>query len=66
MKDEEVGEIWAKAKLPVVRALIVKLVEERAAFICMWKNDRQLDDGHLAQALHDFGIDESTWPKEGT
>ena len=30
MTDKEVGELWGKAKLPVVFQLIRKLVEERA------------------------------------
>lgn len=33
MEDKEVGELWAKAKLPVVRDLISKLVEERASYL---------------------------------
>lgn len=61
MKDEEVGELWAKAKLPVVRDLIVKLVEECA--------DRYYGHGigwedAIQDALERYGIDPATWPKE--
>ena len=52
MSDEEVGKIWAKHKLPIVRQLIRKLVEERAS---NW------DD--LGAALESYGIDPATWEK---
>jgi hypothetical protein len=49
MTDKEVGELWAKAKLPVVVDLIRKLVQERC------------HRSKLEQALRDFGIDPASW-----
>ncbi len=59
MKDADVGELWNKAKLPVVRDLIRKLVEERT--------DKYEQQGFLIQggrkALESFGIDPEEFKK---
>lgn len=52
MTDKEVGQLWAKHKLPVVEQLIRKLVYERA-----WR----LHVGVIDLALLQFGIDPETW-----
>ena len=65
MKDAEVGELWAKAKLPVVRDLIRKLVKERAYGrdgVSSFSKHEQLV--FLRDALRDFGISPETWSKK--
>ena len=56
MNDTEVGELWARHKLPVVDQLIRKLVKERA--------DLYRADGHDEPerlACESFGIDAAIW-----
>ena len=77
MTDEEVGELWAKAKLPAVRDLIVKLVKERARAMraeheCRcgyYQTVGKCPDHHMTDSIEDalrtYGIDPATWPKEG-
>ena len=56
MTDEEVGELWHKHKLPIVNAIIRKLVEERVSKY----RDRRVG---LKLTLRDFHIDPKSWEK---
>lgn len=77
MTDEEVGKIWAQVNSGCQcfaclnqRALIVKLVEERARIFYVnssadkscaeYRNVISKDCEN--EALRDFGIDPATWP----
>jgi hypothetical protein len=57
MEDREIGKIWATAKLPLVRQLIEKLVEERASLKCPDTATCYRKNAHIHEALCDFGID---------
>ena len=66
MEDKEVGELWRKAKLPVVIQLIRKLVEERArnnavAYYHVHGPDDDAIKSCVKSALRDFGIDPTTF-----
>jgi hypothetical protein len=76
MTDEEVGELWQLVLQDGendryimaygTAALIRKLVEERADKMAEVSYNSGNGWQYIKDALADFGIDASTWPKEGT
>lgn len=75
MQDKEVGELWRECELYEeefeIRLLIRKLVAERKQLYKLhgWRTGGTAlirdytDEEAEQQALHDFSIDEATWPK---
>lgn len=79
MTDAEVGQLWrrvddgdegfhAEYDRGVVRALIEKLVDERAMIhysldsSCIMPFDEIVKVQYVRKALHDYGIKEAEWP----
>jgi hypothetical protein len=68
MEDKAIGELWRRHDEPAheyscveVRALIRKLVEERAQRYCQLPVGEPAFESSYKYALLDFGIDSETW-----